>query len=153
MRSVRQEALSVATVMAVPAALLSVFPFGVFSFKALSPQTVSKPSAAFVRLTAEEESDALRAAKTSWQADGAAGRDMWTYLPLGELPEDTRNGPILGDGVWIGRQTAAAPVEYGTPAWRPSQAADAPEKIPVIEESPRPPVFSKEELLKIGETP
>ena len=149
MRSVRQEALAVAVVMATPAALLAVFPYGVFGFKAVAPRTSSRPSAAFVNLTAEEEAEALRAAKTSWQAEGTADRGMRAYLPLGELPEDVRKGPILGDGAMFGSCAAAAPVEYGKPAWSPSQAADAPEKIKAVEEPPRPPAFSKEELLEI----
>ena len=149
MRSIRQEALSVAVVLATPAALLAVFPYGVFGFKAVPLQMASKPSAAFVHLTVEEEEDALKAAKTSWQADVAADMEMKAYLPLKQLPEDVHKGPILGDDVWIGQSTASAPVEYGTPAWSPSQAADAPVKITAGEETPRPPVFSKEELLEI----
>lgn len=149
MRSVRQEALSVAVVMSTPVALLAVFPYGVFGFKAVAPRISSAPSAAFVHLTAEEEAEALKTAKTSWQAEGSADRGMRAYLPLGELPEDMRKGPILGDRLTLATGAAAAPVEYGRPAWSPSQAAEPPAKIAAEEEPPRPQTFSKEELLEL----
>ena len=151
MRPIRQEILSVATVLVVPAALLAVFPYGAVGFKASTLQAASSPSVAFVHLTAEEEAEALKAAKASWQADSASGRGMRAYLPLSELPEEGPNGPILDDSVWTWLRTALAPVEYGTPAWKPSAAAGEPEKIAAGEEEPASPAFSKEELLNIGD--
>ena len=151
MRSIRQEVLSVAAVLAVPAALMAIFPYGAVGFKAIPGRMASKPSAAFVRLTAEEEAEALKAAKTSWQADSASDRGMRAYLPLGELPEDGPSGPILGGGVWTGLRSASAPVEYGAPTWSPSSAANKPGKIEIGEENRPAPAFSREELLKMDE--
>ena len=151
MRSIKQELLSVVAVLAAPAALMAIFPYGAVSFKAVPRQASSEPSAAFVHLTSEEEAEALKAAKTSWQADAASDRGMRAYLPLGELPEDGHSGPILGEGGWAGLRSAPAPVEYGTPTWSPSSAAGNPDKIDAeAEESPAP-AFSKEELLRMEE--
>ena len=149
MRSIRQELLSVVAVISAPAALIAVFPYGAIGFKAVPRPTASKPSAAFVSLTSEEEAAALKAAKTSWQADSASDRGMRAYLPLGELPEDGPSGPILGGGGWPWLRSALAPVEYGTPTWSPSAAAAEPEKIAAEEEVPHATAFSKEELLRI----
>ena len=151
MRSIRQELISVAVVISAPAALIAVFPYGALGFKAIPPPTASKPSAAFVRLTAVEEAEALKAAKTSWQGDAASDRGMRAYLPLGELPEDGLSEPILGGEVWTVLRTAPAPVEYGTPTWSPSSAAGEPEKIAAEAEVPHAPTFSKDELLKMEE--
>ena len=151
MKSIRQELVSLVAVLATPAALIAVFPYGVVGFKAIPRQAASKPSAAFVHLTIEEESEALRAAKASWQAGSASDMGMRAYLPLGELPEDGQNGPILDDSVWMWLRTMPAPVEYGTPTWSPSFAADAPAKIAADAEGPHAPTFSKEELLRIEE--
>ena len=63
MRSIRQELISVAAVISVPAALIAIFPYGAIGFKAVPRPKASKPSAAFVRLTAAEEAEALKAAK------------------------------------------------------------------------------------------
>ena len=149
MRSIRQEILSVSAVLAARVALVAVFPFGALGFKAIPLQAKSHPSAAFVQLTAEEESEEIKAAKASWQADSASDMGMRAYLPLGELPEEGTNGPILGDIIWTGLRAASAPVEYGTPTWSPSAAANNPDKIDSEAEEPRAPTFAKEELLKI----
>ena len=151
MRSIRQELISVAAVISVPAALIAIFPYGAIGFKAVPRPKASKPSAAFVRLTAAEEAEALKAAKASWQVDAAADRGMRAYLPLGELPEDVPSEPILDGEVWTVLRSAPAPVEYGTPTWSPSFAADKPEKIEIGEEMRPAPAFSREELLKMEE--
>ena len=151
MKSIRQELVSLAAVLVTPAALVAVFPYGVVGFKAIPRQAASKPSAAFVRLTAEEEAEALKAAKASWQAGSSSDMGMRAYLPLGELPEDGQSGPILDDSIWTWLRTVQAPVEYGTPTWSPSCAADAPAKIAAEAEVPHVPAFSKEELLKMEE--
>ena len=151
MKSIRQELVSLVAVLATPAALVAVFPYGVVGFKAIPRQAACKSSAAFVRLTVEEESEALKAAKASWQAGSSSDMGMRAYLPLGELPEDGQSGPILDDSVWTWLRTVPAPVEYGTPTWSPSCAADAPAKIAAEPEAPHVPAFPKEELLKMEE--
>ena len=150
MRSLASEALSAAAALSLPAAILAVFPYGAAEFKA-SPR--SRPSvaepAAFVELTPAEEAAALKAAKASWQAASSAEPGMSPHLGLGDLPDKSPGGPILGDAAFPAAGARAEPFEYGAPSWRPSAAAGPPRKIAAAPAEPAPPAFSKEDLLNL----
>ena len=148
MRSVRSELASVLTVMTVPVAIALAFPHDALVFKATPAASGQPASAAFVRLTAAEESLAIRKAKTSWQ-EGAdvAARNLRADVFFPELPEEKFESVMaVGD-----RRTAYEPklVCSPLPPFLPSRRAEAPRRIAADGKNEEPLPFSREELLKI----
>lgn len=148
MKGIRHELATLATVLAVPAALALVFPYGAIGFRPASRAEASRSSAAFVEMTMEEQEAAMRAAKTSWQVDSGNARRLRADLSVGVLPEDV--SPISLDAV-IGPSRSAVPVvPYGPEAHPRSLAAPAARRIANdVKPEAAPPAFPKEDLLKL----
>lgn len=148
MKPVRLEFASVLTVLSVPAALSFVFPFGAIGFRPASRPAPSGASAAFVAMSDEEQVQAMRSAKTSWQVNASGERMLRADLSVGELPED----PSLSSLEIVSGPTRSPRSVVDSPlaAYPRSLAAPAVKRIPrEAEAESRPPAFPKSELLKI----
>lgn len=148
MKPVRLELSSVLTVLSVPAALSFVFPFGAIGFRPASRPAPSGASAAFVAMSDEEQVQAMRSAKTSWQVNASGERMLRADLSVGELPED----PSLSSLEIVSGPTRSPRSVVDSPlaAYPRSLAAPAVKRIPrEAEAESRPPAFPKSELLKI----
>ena len=150
MRSVRSELASVLTVMTVPVAVALVFPRDALVFRAMPSASASErpASAAFVRLTAAEESLAIRKAKTSWQ-EGAdvAARNLRADVFFPELPEEKFESVMAVED----RRLTYEPrlIDCPLPPFLPSRRAEAPRRIVADGTNEEPLPFPREELLKI----
>ena len=148
MKSRGSELLSVLTVLAVPAGIALVMPFGAFGFRAEQRERESAPVAAFVRLTADEEARSLRLAKTSWQGMSASVRNQRADIYFSELPAETFSSVMP---VRERRPVSDTPVvECGLSPFLPSRRASPPVRIEAEGERKSPLPFSREELLKIN---
>ena len=147
MKSVRREFFTFWTTIALPLAVIAVFPFGSIWFDAEDVSRPSRPFAAFVTLSKQEEARATAMVKAAWQSDSGGLRRIRADLSVGELPEDAA-GPVLDFSIGDLR---IPPAERAMepPPFPPSLRAVPPEKIPVQHNPDAAPVFSKEELLKI----
>ena len=148
MRSVRSELLSVLTVMTVPVAVALVFPRDALVFRATPSASERPASAAFVRLTAAEESQAIRKAKTSWQEGAdAAARNLRADVFFPELPEEKFESVMAVED----RRLTHDPklVCSPLPPFLPSLRAEAPRRIAADGTNEEPLPFPREGLLKI----
>ena len=147
MKNTRSELASVLTVLAVPVGIALVLPFNAFSFRAARQERASAPVAAFVRLTADEESRLLRMAKASWQAPSVNVRNQRADIYFPELPAETFTSVM---SVKDRRRQADTPVvECGLSPFLPSRQAPPPAHIAAEGDRNPPLEFSREELLKI----
>lgn len=147
MKSLGSEMASVLTVLAVPVGIASVFPYGVFAFRATACPRVVKPAAAFVRLTPDEESRAMRAAKTSWQGDGSSARNARADIFFSELPAETL--PMVLPEKERRRTFEMPVVGCGQSPFLPSLRAAPPARVLPAERQEEPLPFPRDELLKI----
>lgn len=146
MRSWRSELLSLALVLAMPVMVVVVFPYPALKFRARTPEAAPVGFAAYVTLTAVEEDEAIKAAKTSWRGEDEDSPSR-SELLLGELPApdsspvltiESRNRPVFHR-----RSDAHFPV------YQPSQAAAFPEQLVDDGAEVVKPAFSRQELLEI----
>lgn len=146
MRSVRSEMATLATVMAVPLAVLLAFPFDAVGFRAAAVET-AHPFAAFVTLTEAQEETAVKAAKTSWiGVSGDYVNSPRADLPFGVLP-DSKSAPVLrlSDRPFIGMP---APAPTGPVSYLPSLAAPPPARLPNDPRTDEQP-FTRAELMHL----
>ena len=107
MKSLGGELTSLAVTLAIPAAVVCVFPYGAAEFRAADPAATADPAAAFVTLSPEEESAATHAAKASWQGSREGARAGSPRRWLAHAPAAAREHGLAG---------AAAPAAHGGPA-------------------------------------
>ena len=94
MKNVRREIFSFGSAIILPLAMVAIFPYGSIGFKASGICPSSKPFAAFVTLTPQEEARATTMVKAAWQSDSGQLRHIRADLSVGELPEEVE-GPVL----------------------------------------------------------
>lgn len=146
MRSVKSEVLGVALVGVLPVLIFASLPYSAVSFRASAPKT-SRPFAAFITLTDEQEADAIAAARSAWQIDKSLSRRQHRRLPLGELPQEEQGFRI---SLSTGRPAdEPANESYRPVPWLPTSAADRPVKFAPTPSAKREPVFSREEMLQL----
>ena len=150
MTALWRELRSVLMVGALSAGVVSAFPMASLDFKARMVPAESEASASFVSLTAEEEEQVLRAAKTAWQDDSSAMQRMRARLPLGDLPEEDAPPPLDLGASQRQTQVLMEPMPYPLPAYRPSSAAKAPVRLAPEPEPEPAPAFSRAELLDLN---
>ena len=142
--------LSVAVVLASVGAVAVVFPYDALSFKPV-PAKERKPAfAAFVSLREGEETAAMKAAKSSWNAEAGGVRRLRAELFAAEIPE-ARNEPALELADRLA-MISPPPVAPGLSPYLPSLAAPPPKSISAEKADAgdgSAPAFSREELLKI----
>ena len=149
MRDIRGEFLSVAVVLAAVGAVALAFPYDAVSFKSAQKTVERHVFAAFVSLKEGEEAAAMKAAKSSWNADAGGVRRLRAELFTSEIPE-TRNEPALDLADRFSR-VSPPPIAPGLLPYQPSLAAPPPKAIPAekVDATDGAPTFSREELLKI----
>ena len=151
MKGWRSAFVSAAMVFLTVAAVALVFPYDALFFR-LRPVRPARPAfAALVTLSQAEESAAMKAAKSSWNAEADAVRRMRAELFVSELPKG-RDEPALKIADRVPRQTPP-PVSPGLLPFMPSRAAPPPAKIEPdkadLKGEPAP-AFTREELLRLN---
>ena len=150
MTALWRELRSVLAVGTLTAGVVAAFPISALDFKARSVPVDFEASAAFVRLTAEEEDSVLKAAKTTWQDESSAMQRMRVRLPLGDLPEeDMSRTPDPAAPVGLS-SPSPEPIPYRLPAYRPSSAAQPASRLAPEPEVRPLPAFSRDELLQLN---
>lgn len=144
MRSKKAECLSMGLSLVPLAAVLLCLPYRAFDFTPKRVPLTCEASAAFVFLTAKDEVAALKRARTAWQ-DSYRMRDF-AQLPLGDLPEEVPL-PKLTDAIDDFFADYHPLVRYMPPAYVPSSAAPAPERLPEHQAPSDDAAFSRRELL------
>lgn len=144
-----RELRAVLLVGALTAGVVGAFPFSALDFEARHVPVSRDASAAFIVLTDEEESLALKVAKSAWQSEASATQRMRVRLPLGELPEEEPSSPLeFHSDVFAVPE--ATPVAYPFPPGVPSQAAEVPRRLSPEPESVPAPAFSRDDLLNFN---
>ena len=146
MRSLGSELATVVTVLSIPAGIALVLPYEAFEFKAMTRTEQTAPVAAFVRLSPEQETRAMLAAKTSWQDDGSARRQR-ADIYFAELPEESF--PSVMPDRERRRDVRAPIVSCEITPFLPSRRAAPPVRIVPDAKVEDPLPFPREELLKI----
>lgn len=147
MRDARREALSLLTALSVPASALLVIPPALTGFKPSVPAPAALPSAAFVVLTPEQESRALRRTKFAGAGDAPGLAVRHADLILNALPDDPPAPVVrLSDRA---RPPAPRRLGWRPPPYLPTSAAPPPALIPSEQDETPPCGFAKEDLLKI----
>ena len=149
-RSLRIEVVQLVASMALPAAILYVFPY-----KALLPVAPMKsqdaPRAAkcaFVTLDKDHESRIVAAAKSAWQVNAEGVRRLRLDMFVEEIPE-TSLGPV-SDISTRTRTPRSAPVPRLAPVPPTDLRAATPGTISKETDAPAPrPAFAREELLRL----
>lgn len=137
-----------APVMAVVLSVVMIFPFKAIFFKPSAQKSSPSFPVAFVRLTAEQEESAVRAAKTAWLAGSGLRDRMTARLSLGDLPE-REMGPILGEENILPKASSIPMVQWPKRPFSPSMAAQPPAPLAASQQESVPPAFSKNELLQL----
>lgn len=149
MRTLRREILSATFTLAIPAALVLVFPLAeVIRFQPRLDSDACRASAAFVTLPYEMEVAAVRTAKTVWKLDSVGDRHLRELMSFAELPQEPIK-PLLSPEEIQPVVQESVPVRYVPSAWAPSLRAPSPVKFAAEPDPPPSPVFSREELLKL----
>ena len=146
MRGVRSEIASALTVAAVVALVALSYPYGAVGFRASDRAPAKRFAAALVRLTPEEERDALRVVRTSWRGDGGV-RHLRADLFLAELPDDVSGRPVMPERTRPNPAPMPA-AEVGWTPFLPSRRA-----VPPVRSAPSGTddllTFPRNELLKL----
>ena len=146
-RSLRSELARLVPVLAMPLAIMCVFPRRSVGFVAAKSPEPRAPSCAFVRLTEAEEAALLAASRSAWRVDPGDVRTLRTDLSIDALPD----GPVVP---MMAERPASAPVPRAL-TWvssllPPGCGAAAPARIPVETPGERgAEAFPREELLNI----
>ena len=146
MRSWSSEAVTMATVLAIPLSIAAMLPYEALGFRAAERKGAARASAGFVALSEAAERRARLVAKTSWQRNREGDGELHANLSFGELPED-RDTHVLFE-VERSRPTDE-PVACGLSPYLPSRRAAPAGKIEPDGKPDETPAFSREELLKM----
>ena len=151
MTALWRELRSVLTVGAITGGVVLAFPLSALDFKARPVPSEAEATAAFVHLTAEEEEQVLKAAKTTWQEESSAMQRMRVRLPLGDLPEEEPTQALDLTRLTPSADAQLEPLPYRLPGYSPSAAAAVPTRLPPEPEARPVPAFSRGELLNLTE--
>ena len=149
-RLLRHDLLSLLPLGVLLAALVSLFPFGIFKMKSETVAADRKRSAAscaFVELTPEMEMKAMEIVRSALSVGSTNIRDLRADLSLSTIPEQVL-GAIMDIDERSVRVSIPAPVFDVLPL-PASLAAPPPCKLPVLAPEAPKPTFSKEEMLKL----
>ena len=151
MKGLRSALVSAVMVSLTVAAVALSFPYCALKFRPRPDKAAQPAFAAFVTLSPAEEAAAMKAAKSSWNAEAGAVRHLRAELFVSELPKG-RDEPALDIADRASRQTPS-PIPPGLSPFLPSQAAPPPKMIeadkPGRKDGPSP-AFGREELLRMN---
>ncbi len=148
-RPFRYELYTLIEVMAIPLALLLVFPYKVLSFQPQPELPAPSASCAFVTLSEDEAARLVSNARLAWEVSKKFSRGLWADLSISELPDEPATA-VVGVEART-RTTAPEPLPYNDALLPPTQAAAAPQKLFATEEESadaRQP-FPRKDLLKL----
>ena len=145
-----RELRTVSVVAALTAGVVAAFPLSALDFKARPVAASREASAAFVSLSADEETMALKAARSAWQSEASATQRMRVRLPLGELPEEEAVAPLDLSAEQSFVRVRLPQTDYPLPAAVPSMAAEPPQRLAPEPEVPAAPPFSRNDLLDLN---
>ncbi len=151
MKGFRSALVSAVMVSLTVAAVALAFPYGALTFRPRPAKAAQPAFAAFVTLSPAEEAAAMKAAKSSWNAEAGAVRYMRAELFVSELPKG-RDEPALEISDRVSRQTPS-PISPGLSPFMPSQAAPPPRMIKAEKSGDKDvplQVFGREELLRMN---
>lgn len=145
MKSIRAEMASLLTVLVVPCLVAWVFPYGALEFRATA-HDATPSSAAFVKLTDQQEVMLLTTAKSAWRVDAQGVRHLRADLAVWDLPAPV-DQPVLASP----DLTMPAPpiVRFQVGALPPSQAERVLPPLPVEKPDPPPRAFPDADLLRL----
>lgn len=127
-RSFRSEFLSFLAAMLVPFGIMSVFPYKAVGHKFSSREESPKSFASLVFLSEEEESDAIRRARSTWQTSSPNEKGVQIDLSLESLPELDTSVTIENPIIHINSRAFSSTLK-DVPIVLPSLAAEAPKKV------------------------
>lgn len=146
-RSFRSEFLSFLAAMLVPFGIMSVFPYKVIGHRFSSKKEVPKSFAALVFLDEEEEMEAIRRARSTWQTSSPNEKGLQIDLSLESLPELDTSVTIENPIIHVNSRTFSSTLK-DVPIVLPSLAAETPEKVKMIPaESEK--YFDYDDLMKL----
>ncbi len=149
-RLLRHDILSLLPLGILLAALILLFPFGIFEMKHQSvefDEKYSRASCAFVELTAETEMKAMEVVRSALSVDSSSIRELRADLSLSTIPEQVL-GAIMNFHERSVSISIPAPIFDFLPL-PSSLAAPLPVQIPMQAPESQKPTFSKEEMLKL----
>ena len=141
------ELLRVGMVLSVPLAIAAVLPYPSLAFRARASDDSAQAFVAFVKLDGEAERNAIKAAKSTLRGETSRLQRLRADLSFGELPAEPDEPVVARPGRRAG--VVPRPVEFGTPAYRPSAAAARPVAIEGRSPAAAELAFTREELLKL----
>ncbi len=148
-RPLRQEIYSLAAVLAIPVALICIFPLEVFNIRVCPDKQSPSASCAFVVLSDEEAARALSNARAAWRVDADGVRSLRVDLSVETMPDE----PHVTVMHEVEREhfSREQHLQYQANLLPPTQAAQDPLTIkpeslqaPVMQET-----FSRDDLLKL----
>lgn len=148
-RHLRHDVCTLLLLLAVPAAILLVFPYPAVGLDpAAGHEYVSEPSCAFIRLDDRAERYALGVARVSWRSGGEGTLSHRPDLSVRALPPAPMTEVIRARS--RSSREAVRVFGYEPPLMPPTLAAGAPSAIPASgSASTVGPAFPREELLKL----
>jgi len=126
-RQLRHELYSLASVLAIPAAISLVFPYEAVKFEPAGGAARHKARCSFVELTEGDEAAALASARAAWKVGASSVRSLRADLSVAAMPEESAM-PVMD----VSERTRAAPagaVGYDAPPMPRTMAAPAPRRI------------------------
>lgn len=153
-RSVRNELVSLAAILSVPAAIIVAFPHGAVGFTPEPDPAPSAATCAFVKLTEDQIASATENAHAAWRVSAEGVRRLRWDLSVTTLPEE--------------RPSAVMDIASRTPLAAPARDAYSAVPMPPTLAAPKPPrikppkdvraaasdtVFPRSELLSLDPVP
>lgn len=146
-RSLRSEFLSFLAAMLVPFGIMSVFPYKAVGYNFSPKKEVTRSFASLVFLSEEEEREAIRRARSTWQTSNLSEKGVEIDLSLENLPELDTSVTIEDPIVHVSSRSFSSTLS-NVPIILPSLAAETPKKVkmaPVENEK----FFGDNDLLKL----
>ncbi len=126
-RQLRHELYSLASVLAIPAAIALVFPYDAVEFEPAAGAPSDAARCSFVELTEGDEAAALASARAAWKVGASSVRSLRADLSVAAMPEEAAR-PVM-DVSERARAAAAGKVGYDVPPMPRTMAAPSPRRI------------------------
>lgn len=146
-RSLRSELLSFLAVMLVPFGIIGVFPYKAIGHKFAPTKESPKSFAALVFLSDEEELEAIRRARNTWQTSSPYEKGVQIDLSLEGLPELDTSVTIENPVIHVNSRAFSSTLK-DVPIVLPSLAAETPKKVKMIPAENKK-FFDYDDLMKL----
>ena len=147
-RSLRHELLSIAPILALPVAILAVFPRDAVGFAdAPAEREPGAPSCAIVELSPEAEARSVALVRSALSVNARSVRNLRADLSLSTVDEEVPE-PVMDISDRARATFRPSRVRYDMLPMPPTVAAPEPAVLPPEPDEDKP-AFSREELLKL----